>query len=65
MKRVQEVTQASGVEMEAFEDNIKTMVDNTIKSQNQFLANTAQIDELVRAMLGRPITDNAVQQDLI
>lgn len=64
MKRVQEVTQASGVEMEAFEDNIKTMVDNTIKSQNQFLANTAQIDELVRAMLGRPITDNAVQQDL-
>ncbi|MCM1219077.1 MAG: tape measure protein [Lachnospiraceae bacterium] len=64
MKRVQEVTQASSGEMEAFEDNIKTMVDNTIKSQNQFLANTAQIDAEVRAMLGQPITDNAVQQDL-
>lgn len=64
MERVQEVTQASSDEMETFRDNIEAMVQSTIDSQNDYLANTAQIDAEVRAILGKPITDNAARDDL-
>lgn len=64
MERVKEVTHASSSELETFEGAVKTMVQNTVASQNTYLENTAQIDAEVRAILGQPLTDNAVKEEL-
>lgn len=64
MGRVKEVTQASGKEMDTFKGSVEKMVQSTITSQKQYLANTAQIDAEVRAILGYPLTDNAVKEEL-
>lgn len=64
MERVKEVTQASDKELETFEGSVKKMVTNTIESQKQYLTNTAQIDAEVRAILGKPLTENATKEEL-
>lgn len=64
MTRVQEVTHASKNEMDTFKGNVEEMVKGTLESQNEFLQNTAKIDADVRAMLGQPLTENAVQENL-
>lgn len=64
MTRVQEVTKASSGEMDAFRGNVDEMVKATIKSQNEFAANTAQIDAEMRAMVGEPITNNAAKDTI-
>lgn len=64
MERVKEVTHASSDELETFEGDIKTMVQNTVASQKKYLENTAQIDAEVRAILGQPLVENGVQENL-
>lgn len=64
MGRVKEVTQASGKEMDTFKGSVEKMVQSTITSQKQYLANTAQIDAEVRAILGKPLTENATKEEL-
>lgn len=64
MERVKEVTHASSDELETFEGAVKTMVQSTVASQNTYLENTAQIDAEVRAILGQPLLENSVQENL-
>lgn len=64
MERVKEVTHASSAELETFEGSVKKMVTNTITSQTQYLANTAKIDAEVRAILGKPLEENATKEEL-
>lgn len=63
-ERVQETTHATGSEMEAFKGKLQEMLNSTIKRQRSYLDSTADIDEQVRAILGKPLTENAVQENL-
>lgn len=64
MERVKEVTHASSDEIDTFKGNIETMVQSTVASQKKYLDNTAQIDAEVRAILGQPLVENGVQENL-
>lgn len=64
MERVKEVTHASSDEIDTFKGNIETMVQSTVASQKKYLENTAQIDAEVRAILGQPLVENGVQENL-
>lgn len=64
MERVKEVTHASSDEIDTFKGNIETMVQSTVASQKKYLDNTAQIDAQVRAILGQPLVENGVPENL-
>lgn len=64
LTRVKEVTHASDKEMDAFKESLTTMLDSTIESQKNYLQQTEAIDAQVRAVLGYPLVDNPVAEQL-